>query len=102
MKTDSGAAFLLVAAISGTLAFTILASRDSLFTESNSAIDQISGVALATTNNLYDIPADARNANSSAIPFYGSDGDALFYEDRITASEYAYREDKKQFGYNVK
>lgn len=97
MKADRGAAFLLVAAISGTLIFVVLASRESVFTESNSAINQVPNVALVATNNLYNIPADSRNANSSAIPFYSSDGNALFYEDRITASEYAYREDQKQF-----
>jgi hypothetical protein len=101
VKADSGAAFLLVAAISGTLAFTILASRDSLFAESNLAINQLS-VASVITNDLYNIPAGALSANITAIPFYSSDGNALFYENRITASEYAHLEDQKQFGKNGK
>lgn len=99
MGMDRGAAFLILASASGVLIFMLVASSESLFTAKDSITSRISS-GTAANDNVYNMPADVINVNGSAFPFYSSDTneDPLFYENRISDSQYAHLEDTRQFG----
>lgn len=96
MGLDKALAFLVLASVIGALIFFLAASSEYLVSSSQSARGRMSNSS--SIDIPYNTPSALINPNSNHTPIHESDGDTLFFEKRMSDSEYAHLEDERQFG----